>query len=424
MAIRDKANFKNKLPSLLPKKDYESLNPESVKDARGYIKNHWSRLLRDHPKDDDTLIGLPHAYLVPAYERGHEFDFNEFYYWDSFFMVQGIMDEKHKKLVIGTLENMLFLFERFSIIPNASRVYLTGRSQPPFLTTLILQIYKTYKMDKKWLARAIKIAEDEYETVWMGVNKPNARQVYEGLSRYFDVNYLDALAEAESGWDFTPRFNHRCLNYLPVDLNCLLYRYELDFAYVNRLLGQEREAASWEKAAHNRRMTMNSLMWSELKGLYYDYDYTKNHRGNVSSLAAYYALWSGLASEKQAARLVSSLAKFENKGGLATTDTTPLGRLIPGGLPMQWSYPNGWAPLHMIVIQGLEKYGYHKEARRIALKWLSTNLKWFNKHGVFLEKYNVVQPDRPPIKGVYPSQTGFGWTNSIFELLCQKYLDK
>ena len=40
-----------------------------------------------------------------------------------------------------------------------------------------------------------------------------------------------------------------------------------------------------------------------------------------------------------------------------------------------------------------------------------------------LEKYNVVQPDKPPAKGVYPSQTGFGWTNAVFERFCQEFID-
>ena len=80
--------------------------------------------------------------------------------------------------------------------------------------------------------------------------------------------------------------------------------------------------------------------------------------------------------------------------------------------------------MQLIVIRGLEKYGFHDEAKGIALKWLKTNLDWFNKHGVFLEKYNVVDPSKPPAKGVYPSQTGFGWTNAVFERLCQDYLDE
>jgi alpha,alpha-trehalase len=415
-----------KIPRSLPRlsRNKKILSAEDTAAARKYINDYWPKLTRFHPKDDESLLGLPHKYLVPAYEEDHEFDFNELYYWDSYFMVQGMIDEEHKELVIGVLENLLYVFERFKIIPNASRTYLMGRSQPPFLTSFILDVYQAYSMDKKWLKRAIKIAESEYHTVWMGHTKPNARQVHEGLSRYYDVNYLHDLAEAESGWDYTPRFSHKALNYLPVDLNALLYKYERDFAYVARVLENEDEAKKWDEAAHHRQLTMNKLMWSELRGLYYDYNYVKEHRGSVNSLASYYPLWAGMVDEKQAAKLVNSLKKFMQRGGLATTDAPQVGELVPGSMPTQWAYPNGWAPLHFLVVKGLQRYGYHKEARELALRWLRTNLEWFDRHGVFLEKYNVVQPVKPPAKGVYPSQTGFGWTNAVFERFCREFIDQ
>jgi len=51
-------------------------------------------------------------------------------------------------------------------------------------------------------------------------------------------------------------------------------------------------------------------------------------------------------------------------------------------------------------------------------------LSWFQENGVFLEKYNVVAPEKTPAEGLYPLQTGFGWTNAIFERFCQDYIDK
>jgi alpha,alpha-trehalase len=258
----------------------------------------------------------------------------------------------------------------------------------------------------------------------MGIRKPNARQVYRGLSRYYDFNYLHDIAEAESGWDMTPRFGRKALNYLPADLNALLYKYEMDFSRAARILGNQAEAVEWEKTAELRKATMNELMWDRLRGLYYDYNYVKQKRGSISSLASYYAMWAGMVNERQARQMVRALKRFENKGGLATTDTLPLTQHVLGGTPTQWAYPNGWAPLHLLVVRGLERYGFHDDARRVAMKWLKTNLDWFVGHGIFLEKYNVVSPDKPPAKGVYPSQTGFGWTNAVFERLCQDYVDK
>lgn len=399
------------------------LTPADVAAARGYIQAYWAKLERFHPKDDESLLGLPKPYLVPSYDETASFDYNELYYWDSYFMVQGILDKEHEELVKGILEDLLVLFKRLKAIPNASRTYLTGRSQPPFLTSFIYDVYNAYGMDKAWLASAMSIAQQEYETVWMGTKKPNERLIYDGLSRYYDINYLHDLAETESGWDMTPRFNRHTLHYLPVDLNALLYKYEVDFAHTARLLGDEIEARRWGRTADARRRAMNSLMWDKLRGMYYDYNFKKEKRGTISSLAAYYPMWAGMVNERKAAVLVKGLRRFENKGGLATTDALPLGQYVPGSVPVQWAYPNGWAPLHYIVVEGLLKYGYREDAERIAMKWLRTNLDWFNTHGVFLEKYNVVNPDKPPQKGVYPSQTGFGWTNAVFERFCQQFVD-
>lgn len=419
----------SKAKSFNPFKKNSDLKTEDVVAARAYIKAYWQKLERYHPKDDESLLGLPNKYLVPAYEEGHEFDFNEMYYWDSYFMVQGLLSSENKDVVVGMLENLLFMFKRFKVIPNASRLYLMGRSQPPFLTSFIWDVYDAYHMPEKWLKDAIETAEAEYKTVWMGEVKPNARLVYQGLSRYYDINYLNDLAEAESGWDMTTRFGRKALNFVPADLNALLYKYEMDFARYYRHAKDPRTAATWEVAADHRAKIMNKLMWSNLRGIYYDYNFSKERRSTVSSLAGYYPLWAGMVDQARAEQMVKTLRRFEQRGGLATTDGQAVQQVIPGltmpgSLPVQWAYPNGWAPLHFLIIKGLMKYGYHDDAKRIAMKWLRNNLTWFNEHGVFLEKYNVVSPGKPPAKGVYPSQTGFGWTNSVFEYLCKEFIDE
>lgn len=401
----------------------KDLTAEDVKAARKYIADYWKKLERSHTKDDGSVLGLPKPYLVPSFEEGHEFDFNEMYYWDSYFMVQGMLDTEHKELVMGMLENLVSMFKRFNVVPNASRTYLTGRSQPPLLTSFIFDVYHAYDPGLPWLKENIEVAKQEYRTVWMGTTKPNARQVYQGLSRYYDINHTHDQAEDESGWDYTTRFNHRCLDYVPVDLNSLLYKYEHHFAAAARILGDDPEATHWDRTAERRKNTMDKLMWGRLRGIYYDYNYVKEQRSSAASLAAYYPLWAGMLDEKRALTLVKSLDRFEQKGGLATTDSSPFSKLVPGAMATQWAYPNGWAPLHFLVVEGLIRYGYYDIANRVAMKWLRTNLNWFNKNGVFLEKYNVVDPDKPPLKGVYPSQTGFGWTNAIFERFCKEFID-
>lgn len=424
MISKAKHKLHEQKEKIFHKNRVKNLTADEVCDARKYIKDYWEKLTRFMPEDEGSLIGVPNAYLVPSYAEGNEFDYNELFYWDSYFMIQGLLDKKHEKLDIGILEDLEFIFKRYKIIPNSNQTYMTSRSQPPFLTSFIFDLYDTFHLSEEWLEEHIHIAKQEYENVWMGTRKPNARCVYHGLSRYYDFNYLHDIAEAESGWDMTPRFSRKAMNFLPVDLNSLLYKYEMDFSRAATIFKKKGEALDWQTAAQNRKLAMLDLMWDKSEGLFYDYNYDKKKRGNVASLASYYPLWAGLVDGRQAHELVRSLKKFEQKGGLATTDSLPISHvMLPGTMSTQWAYPNGWAPLHFLVVKGLQRYGYHQDARRIAMKWLRCNLDWFNEHGVFLEKYNVVAPSKPPAKGVYPAQSGFGWTNAVFERFCQEFID-
>ncbi|MEX2014726.1 MAG: trehalase family glycosidase [Candidatus Saccharimonadales bacterium] len=423
MVIHRAHRIKHKIEERLLSPKSKNLAFNDVEPALEYINNYWRLLTRYHPKDEANLIGLPNKFIVPSVEGGAEFDYNEQYYWDSFFIVKGLLNEKNKKLNLGILDNLIFLFKEFGIIPNASRLYLTSRSQPPILTSLIFDLYDTYRLDNDWLKDKIEIAIKEYNYVWLGTTKPNARKIYRGLSRYYDFNYINDIAETESGWDMTPRFYRKALSFLPIDLQALLYKYETDFARYYKITGNQKEEKKWKGKAKIRKEITDELMWDNVKGLYFDYNFEKKRRGGVSSLASFYPMWANMVTEKQAAKLVKALKKFEYSGGLATTDSRAL-RFLPISetVPTQWAYPNGWAPLHYIVTEGLNNYGYYDDAERIASKWLRTNLSWFEKNGVFLEKYNVVNPGKPPEKGLYPSQTGFGWTNSIFTYLAKKYV--
>jgi alpha,alpha-trehalase len=404
--------------AILLKKQVPKLHVDVTLRALEYISSYWPALTKHQTTNRDTLIGLPHPYIIPSPGNDH-FSFEEQYYWDSFFTSLGLNDEM---LVTGMLDNLIYMFDKFGLIPNANRYYFTSRSQPPILTTFIFHVYHKYNKPRQWLADHISKAKQEYLHVWMRHEHPQDHNVFEGLSRYYDINNLHDLAEAESGWDMTPRFKRQCLDFIPIDLNCLLYKYEADFAESARLLGNETEAHAWETACEKRKQTIDEYLWSGRKRFYFDYNYLEGKQGTVWSLAAYYALWCGVADNKQARALVNQLEKFEKKGGLTTTGAFFMYPQLFGSTKTQWAYPNGWAPLHLIVIEGLENYGYKQDAERIAKKWLKTCLDWYEQHGEFLEKYNVVQPDKKPEQGVYPSQAGFGWTNGVFHHLANKYI--
>ena len=399
------------------KKDI-SLTKNDIEESINHIDSYWKTLTRKTTATNSTLIALPHPYVVQS-TGNDNFSFEEQYYWDSYFTAVGMDNEK---LVEGMLDNLIFMFEQFGLIPNGNRYYFTSRSQPPILTTFIFHVYDKYGKSSSWLKKRIAVAKREYSEVWTSNEHPHHRLVYSGLSRYYDINHLHDLAEAESGWDMTPRFKRQCLDYLPIDLNCLLYKYESDFARAANISGNKSEERVWHYAAEDRKNSITKLMWNKRKAFFFDYNFIEKNQSDVYSLAGYYALWAGVASEYHAKKLVMQLSKFDSKGGLTTTTGSFMYAPLFGSTKAQWAYPNGWAPLHYIVVEGLEKYGYKKEAQNIANKWLKTNNDWFLQNGEFQEKYNVVNPTLPPAYGLYPSQLGFGWTNGVFSYFARKYI--
>jgi alpha,alpha-trehalase len=231
---------------------------------------------------------------------------------------------------------------------------------------------------------------------------------------------LNDLAEAESGWDMNTRFNRKCLDFIPIDLNCLLYKYELDFARAYELFGDQDTASLWKEHAQKRKLVVNSELWSSDNNFFFDLDYTDRKHSKVWSLAPYFSLWTGLASDEQAKSLVGHLDKFLHEGGL-TASSAP-DEMPDSDIPHQWAYPNGWAPLHWLTIEGLQKYGYTKEAQDIARRWIETNTIYYETYGVFREAYNVVNSLKEPRAGLYPPQLGFGWTNGVYVDLAKKFL--
>ena len=86
----------------------------------------------------------------------------------------------------------------------------------------------------------------------------------------------------------------------------------------------------------------------------------------------------------------------------------------------QWDFPYGWAPIHLLAVEGMRRYEYGVEADRIAGKFLSTVLDNFKRERNIREKYNMVtrSSETSIVAGYAQNVTGFGWTNAVFlELL-------
>jgi alpha,alpha-trehalase len=170
------------LPANLPE-------PDSVKQLEQACKVHVEHLpvVIQHPGQPDVnaispqgLLFLPNSYVVPGGR------FNEMYGWDSYFIILGLVRDHQINLARGMVENFFFEIEHYGTVLNANRTYYLTRSQPPFLTSMIMEVYNAEKAagheDKEWLARAYGFAARDYE---MWTREPHLAGST-GLSRYYD----------------------------------------------------------------------------------------------------------------------------------------------------------------------------------------------------------------------------------------------
>lgn len=266
--------------------------------------------------------------------------------------------------------------------------------------------------DKLWLRSIATVAEGELSKYWMDEHHLSLG----GLSRYCDHFITHTTAEHESGWDMTSRFNDHCLDYLPVDLNSCLYKYESDLAGIHRLLGDLAKGDRFEQQAEKRKADIVRHLWNDKKGFFYDYNHDLKRQSSFVSVAGFYPLWAKLATQEQAEQVRGNVKKLEYDGGLANTQKTRLLKPL-----RQHDFPNGWAPQQYIAIQGLLNYGFREDAERLAQKWLTLNQDLFLKTGELWEKYNVVQRDLGKSER-YRMLSGFGWTNGVFVRLARMSL--
>ena len=375
--------------------------------AFSHVRDYWRELTRP---GDWLAFPLPNPYVRPG---GF---FKMFCYWDSYFILLGLVTQGRWELATGIVDNMIYAVEQIGHVPCyiSSKTVCRSRSQPPFLTSAVREA-APFVNDRAWLARAVAAAEREYCGYWAA--EPHLTET--GLSRYIDSGHNGCTtvpdtphhrAMAESGWDNTARFGDDTTMVVPVDLNAQLYRYEQDLADLSAALGRNDDAAIWRARASARRDLINQYLWIPGEGIYRDLDLRTGRppQSTPRPLSAFVPLWAGLTDAGQAARLVERLPLFENDHGVTATE--------PGWDGDQHDYPTGWAYSHWYVTEGLYRAGYRDHAARIALKWLRLVAAKLDQTGAVFERYNVVDADGPT-PGRYPPQRGFGWTNGVFAAL-------
>ncbi|NDC88765.1 MAG: hypothetical protein EB075_08160, partial [Bacteroidetes bacterium] len=84
---------------------------------------------------------------------------------------------------------------------------------------------------------------------------------------------------------------------------------------------------------------------------------------------------------------------------------------------LQWSYPAAWPAFHMLLVEGLDRYGYHHEAEEVALRLLTTILDRYRETGKMWEKYHAIDGGIDIPVERYPTAPMQGWTAAAVAVL-------
>lgn len=430
-----------------------------------YLNTMW-RVLARRVKDDVeihperySLIFVPNGFIIPGGR------FTELYYWDTFWIINGLLLCDMAETCKGIIENLIHLVKLFGHVPNGSRVYYISRSQPPLLIQMVQSYYKSTN-DWGFVQNNIQYFEQEFNYWWdnhMVTITQKGR--YFKLARYFSYDltprpesyredylvahdmpeiedredfYIKIRSAAETGWDFSSRWfvrnktNEGNLSdistpqIVPVDLNSFLHsNAEILSEWFNKL-GDPVKAKLYKTRAEALLDAISMVLWHDSSGMWFDYDCVNKIRrdyfyaSNLTPLftRSYPRSWSRV-------NLSDNIIDYLRLHNLED---------IIGGIPTsleqtgeQWDFPNNWAPLQAIIVQGLEKLGTDdavEEAYKLAEKWIHAVYKGYKTGHTMFEKYDVLRPGQSGEGGEYVPQTGFGWTNGVVLEFLNKYGDK
>jgi alpha,alpha-trehalase len=414
------------------------------------IRTWWdketSRATEKEVRIDTTeqTMFLPFSFIGPT-GPGHVFAF--MFAWDTDFVSRALIAHRRLDMVRNHILNYLFMIDRLGYMPNANVVAYSTRSQTPLLADTIWRYFSVTR-DLELLYQAYPRLKRNYREYW---NAPH-HQTPISLSTNRDLGDTSLppqlAAEAEVGLDWTPIYGGDVRRCVPLITNSALVRFARALARIARIIGRPDEARSFAQEAENRSALIRKYCWNDEIGFFLEYDYVAARQLPYISDCALWTLWAGVATRSQAQRMVSNLHRIEQDFGLSSTDqayplplpahmygspcaVAPEGEsvtesnasVVGGHDQLQWMYPAGWAPSHLISVEGLDTYGYSKEATRISSKFLGLLLNQYDETGHLWEKYNVVDGSVVLPNARCGNLWMHGWTAAAVALLGRRIFE-
>ncbi|KAM8818375.1 trehalase [Rhynchonycteris naso] len=437
----------------------QKISDSKLRAWAGQLHQLWRKLgkkvkpeVLQHP-ERFSLIYSQHPFIVPGGR------FLEFYYWDSYWVMEGLLLSEMAETVKGMLQNFLDLVQTYGHVPNGARVYYLQRSQPPLLT-LMMDRYVTYTNDTAFLRD--NIGTLALELAFWTENKNISVSLWGKsyvLNRYYvpyggprpesyskDAELANTMPEgdreamlaelkagAESGWDFSSRWligglnpdllsSIRTSKFVPVDLNAFLCQAEELMSKFHTSLGNDAQATKYRNLREQRLAALNAILWDEEKGAWFDYDLENRKKNQEFYPSNLTPLWAGCFSDP--AVVDKALKYLEDNQILTYQHGIPTSLRNTG---QQWDFPNAWAPLQDLVIRGLAKSPSPRTqevAFQLAQNWIRTNFDVYSRKSAMYEKYDINNGGQPGGGGEYEVQEGFGWTNGVALMLLDRYGDR
>ena len=355
--------------------------------------------------DDVVTLGLRHL-------RGVEgtlltgYPYNEFYDWDLYFENLYLSYYGVWPLCFTNLKEFLNREQADGYV-NRSLIRQRDRQQfKPFLAQLVVLGAKQNHDDYEWLRGKYYDGLTRYIAKWFSYDSDK-----NGLPVW---NSADA-AGTDNQWSRGGAMSSFEIE--GVDLASYLIRELRAMAVIATQLGLKADAAAFNKHGDEVATLINTVFWDEKEGMYFDRNEKTGKRVYVKSATNFMPLFAGAATPERAARMIHehllNPAEFWLAYPVASYAKTEPDYYQGAYHECNWRGPT-WAPTNYMIFQGLQRYGFHTEARELARRLFNMAVV---KNPVLREYYNGESGD-----GL--GQTRFwGFTALYYGMLLESYAD-
>lgn len=371
-----------------------SINKENVYSAEGAIPCRWT-----------TPDRVPHRFM---------------WIWDSAFHSMAFA-EYNLDMAKDCIRSVLSVQEEDGFISHMSGIYggFSNVTQPQVLSWTVWNIYK--KEEDREFLREVAPKLKKF-LLWTMHNRDKNGN---GLLEWFtEPNYTECKC-GESGLDNSPRFDFEN-DMDAIDFSTYLCNDARYLAYIYEVLGDRENADYFRNVHKNTREKINTLMWSEEDGLYYDRLFDGTLTG-VASCSSFLPMFAGLCSQEQAEKMVKVL--LDEKSFWTAMPIASMPKNSPYYDVDMWRGCS-WLNINYFLILGLRKYGYTDIADELRIRTLNAVNKWYLETGNIFEFYDAdnqicpfhlkrkgEQPEKPDYREHVHSITDYNWSACFIELL-------